>query len=103
MNDRLSLSIFTLEVDGRPTLAFEVKRYCEAEAISGNKGLRAKLNTLKSGGFPLCGDNAALDVRLARPAEAAIYRQAADASRSTGDFMLVYLVELDGPENPNRN
>jgi hypothetical protein len=56
MSDRLSLSIFTIEVDGKPRLAFEAKRYSEA-------------------------------------------RQAADASQSNDDdLLLVYLVELDGPE-----
>jgi hypothetical protein len=103
MNDRLSLSIFTIEVDGKPTLAFEAKRYSEAEAISGDEGLRAKLSLLKSGDVPVCGDNAVLDVRLARPDETALYRQAADASPSTDNLMLVYLVELDAPEDPNGN
>jgi hypothetical protein len=97
MNDRLSFSIFTIEVDGKPTLAFDAKRYSEAEAICGDEGLRAKLSLLKSGDVPLCGDNAILDVRLAHPDEAALYRQAAGASQSTDDLMLVYLVELDGP------
>jgi hypothetical protein len=42
-------------------------------------------------------------VRLARPDETALYRQAADASPSTDNLMLVYLVELDAPEDPNGN
>jgi hypothetical protein len=99
MTDRLSLSTFTIEVDGKPTLAFEAKRYSEAEAICRDEGLRAKLSLLKSGGAPVCDDNAILDVRLAHPDEAALYKQAASASQSTDDLMLVYLVELDGPEN----
>jgi hypothetical protein len=99
MNDRLSLSIFTLEVDGKPTLAFEAKRYSEAEAICGDEELRAKLRLLKSGDIPICGDNAVLAVRLAHPDEAAFYRQAVGASRSTDDLRLVYLVQLDGPED----
>jgi hypothetical protein len=103
MSDRLSRSIFTIEVDGKPTLAFEAKRYSEAEAISGDEGLRAKLSSLKSGDVPVCGDNAVLDVRLARPDETALYRQAADASQPTNELMLVYLVELDEPEGRNRN
>lgn len=98
MSDRLSLSIFTIEVDGKPTLAFEAKRYSEAEAICGDEGLLARLRLLKSGGVPICGDNALLKVRLARPDEAAYYRQAAEASQSD-DLLLVYLVELDGPED----
>jgi hypothetical protein len=36
MSDRLSFSIFTIEVDGKPTLAFE----------AGDEGLRAKLSLL---------------------------------------------------------
>jgi hypothetical protein len=36
MSDRLSFSIFTIEVDGKPTLAFGAKRYSEAEAICGD-------------------------------------------------------------------
>jgi hypothetical protein len=76
MNDRLSLSTFTIEVDGKPTLAFEAKRYSEAEAICGDKQLRTKLSSLKAGGVPLSGGNAVLDVRLASD-EAALYKQAA--------------------------
>ena len=97
MNDRFSLSIFTIEVDGIPTIAFEAKRYSEAETICGDEGLRAKLSLLTSGKVPVCGDNAILDVRLAHPDEAALFRQAAGASESTDDLMLTYLVELDGP------
>jgi hypothetical protein len=57
--------------------------------------LRAKLRLLRTGGVPVCGDNSVLDVRLARPNEAALYRKTADASQSPDDLMLVYLVELD--------
>ena len=99
MSDRLSLSIFTVEVDGKATLAFEAKRYSEAEAICGNEGLRAKLTLLKSGDVPICGGNALLDVRLAHPDEAAFYKQAIGASQSTSDLMLVYLVEVDGQDD----
>jgi hypothetical protein len=99
MSDRLSPSIFTIEVDGKPTLAFEAKRYSEAEAICGDEELRAELSLLKSGDVPLCDDKALLEVRLARPDEAAFYRQAADTSQSNGGLLLVYLVELDGPED----
>src|SRR5258708_25977149 len=100
MSDRLSLSIFTIEVDGKPTLAFEAKRYSEAEAICGGEGLRAKLSLLKSGGVPVCGDNALLEVRLAHPDEAAFNKQAAGASQSTAHLKLIFLVELDRPEDP---
>ena len=93
---RFSLSIFTIEVDGKPTLAFGAKRYSEAEAICGDEQLRTKLGSLKSGDFPLSGENSILDVRLANRDEAALYKQAAAGSQSTDDLLLVYLVELDG-------
>jgi hypothetical protein len=64
MNDRFSLSIFTIEVDGKPTIAFEAKRYSEAEVICRDEGLRAKLSLLKSGEVPVCGDNAILLAEL---------------------------------------
>ena len=95
--DRFSLSIFTIEVDGKPTLAFEAKRYSEAEAICQGEQLRTKLSALESGDFALApGENAILDVRLANRDEAARYKQAAAGSHSTDDLLLVYLVELDG-------
>ena len=99
MSDRLSLSIFTIEVDGKATLAFEAKRYSDAEAICGDEGLRAKLSLLKSGDTPICGDNALLNVRLARPDEAVVFKQAVGASQSTNDPVLVYLVEVDGQDD----
>jgi hypothetical protein len=80
MSDRLSLSIFTIEVDGKATLAFEAKRYSEAESICGDEELRAKLSLLKSGDIPICGGNALLGLRLAHPDEAAFYKQAVGAS-----------------------
>jgi hypothetical protein len=99
MTDRLSISTFTIEVDGRPTLAFKARKYAEAEAICEDEGLRTRLSVLNSGQVPVCGDNATLVVRLAHPDEAVLYRQAAGASSSTDDVMLVYLVALDGPED----
>jgi hypothetical protein len=100
MNDRFSLAIFTIEVDGRPTIAFEAKRYAEAEANCGD-GLRAKLSLQKSGDVPvaatarfwMCGS----PTPMKRPFIDKKDRQAAGASRSTDDLMLTYLVELDGP------
>jgi hypothetical protein len=99
MTDRLSISTFTIEVDGRPTLAFKARKYAEAEAICEDEGLRTRLSLLNSGQIPVCGDHATLVVRLAHPDEAVLYRQAAGASSSSDDVTLVYLVALDGAED----
>jgi hypothetical protein len=98
MTDRLSISTFTIEVDGRPTIAFKARKYAEAEAICEDEALRARLRLLKSGQVPICSDNATIVVRLAHPDEAALYSRTAGASPSTDDVMLVYLVELDDPQ-----
>jgi len=45
--------VFTLEVDGRPTLAFEAIRTREAQQICNESWLRDDLASLKSCGVPL--------------------------------------------------
>jgi hypothetical protein len=95
MNDKLSLSIFTLEADRKPVLAFRCKTYSEAETIGFDERLRAKLSTVKSGGIPLCDDLAILRIRLANPDERNLYEKAVSRSE---DVRIVYLVDLDDPE-----
>jgi hypothetical protein len=75
MNDGLSLSIFTIEVDRRPVVAFACRMHSEAEEICADERVRAKLRLMNSGGKPLCDDFAILRVRLARPDERVIYKK----------------------------
>jgi hypothetical protein len=89
------LSIWTLEVDGRPTLAFEARKYREANELRYQDWLRAELSLQKFNGVPLCGVDSHLRIRLARAAEMVLYRQAAEANNSSDDTKLVYLIELD--------
>jgi hypothetical protein len=96
---RLSLSVFTIEVDRKPILTFEAKLYSEAEAILADERLRATLCSSKSGGIPLCDDHSILRLRLAHPDEAKRYKEA--ASPPTDDLKLVYLVELN-PSSEDR-
>jgi hypothetical protein len=95
MNSRLSLSMFTVEIDGKPTLALEAKKHSEAENICEQPELRTGLTTLKSNGVPLCEENSLFRVRLAHPAEAAIYRQSIEATKSLGGLKVVYLLDVD--------
>jgi hypothetical protein len=89
------ISIWTLDVDGRPTWAFEAKRYREANELCHQYWLRVELGPQKLNGFPLCGIDSRLRIRLARPAEMVLYRQAVEANNSSDDTMLVYLIESD--------
>jgi hypothetical protein len=93
---QLSLSVFTIEVDGKPVLTFEARLYSEAEAIVADERLRTTLCASKSGGVPLCDEHSILRLRLAHSGEAKRYKDA--ASSLTDDLKLVYLLELDPPE-----
>jgi hypothetical protein len=87
--------VFTLEVDGRPTLAFEASRTREAQQICKESWLWADLILLRSGGVPLCTDQSKLSVRPATAEETMTFEQAADVANSSDDMVLAYLIELD--------
>ena len=75
-------SIWTLEIDGKPTLAFEAKKYREADEICHQEWLRVELGQRKINDVPLCSADSHLRIRLARPAEMLLYRQAVNQHRS---------------------
>ena len=90
--------IFTIEIDGKPTLAFEARQLPEAAELSREEWLRADLNTLSSNGVPLCGIDSKLKARTANEAEREIYREAVKEAKASDEIVLAYLVELDGTE-----
>ena len=100
MTAHLHPSIWTLEVDGKPTLAFEAKKYREANELCHEDWLRVELGLQKLNDVPLCRADSELRIRLAQPAEMILFRQAAEANNSSDD-MLVYLIEVDdvGPSD----
>ena len=94
MNDAFS-RVFTLEVDGRPALAFEASRTGEAQEICKGAWLRDDLIVLSSGGVSICGDRSKLSVRPAFDEEVVIYQQAAEVAKPSDDLVLAFLIELD--------
>ena len=94
IDDKLSLSVFTIEVDRMPVIAFPARKYSDAEAICANNRIRPKLSATQSGGKPLCDDLAILRVRLANSDEKNRYREQTSA-RSADAGLPVYLVDLD--------
>jgi hypothetical protein len=88
--------VFTIEVDGKPTVAFEAKSLREASELCRAEWLRADLSALKSGGSPLCNSIAKLKVRVASEAERQVYRSAEQVVQASDDLVLAYLVDLDG-------
>ena len=94
MSETLSLSIFTIEADRKPVLAFAAKKYEEAETFFRDERVRTKLRSVSSGGIPLCDDLSILRIRLANADERARYREKLTAS-SIGDHAAVFLVDVD--------
>ena len=96
MDHGFTASIFTIEINGRPTLALQAKRHADAERLCEHGRLRTKLNTITSHGTPLCDASATMKVRLANAEEAVLYRQTTQSTEPSSDTNAVYLVDLDG-------
>ena len=96
MDHHFTFSIFTIEINGRPTLALQAKRHKDAERLCEQDRLRTELSTITSGGAPLCDAGATMKVRLATAEEAVLYRQATQSTEPSSDTAVVYLVDLDG-------
>jgi hypothetical protein len=94
LNDAFS-RVFTLEIDGRPTMAFEASRTRESQEICKEAWLRDDLIVLSSGGVPICGDRSKLSVRPATDEEVVIYEQAVEVAKPSDDMVLAFLIELD--------
>ena len=95
MGRDFSFSVFTVEINGTPTVALQAKRHHEAERFCEQDRLRADLSTFKSHGVPLCNAKADMRVRLATLTEADLYRKATKSNPPSDEFTVVYLVDLD--------
>jgi hypothetical protein len=87
--------IFALDVDGKPTLAFEARNWIEAQELCREPWLRADLSSQNSNGIPLCDAHSKLSTRRASAEEAALFGQARGAAEPSDELVLAYLVELD--------
>ena len=101
MSVKLSLSIFTIEADRKPVLAFAAKKYRDAEAFLIDKRVRTKLGSVQSGGVPLCDDYSILRLRLAHPDERTLYHEQTSSRSSVGNLAAVFLVDVDETERSN--
>ena len=97
MDHRFTFSIFTIEIDDRPTLALQAKRHKDAERLCEHGQLRTKLSKITSHGTPLCHARATMKLRLATAEEAALYRRATRSTEPSSDTHVVYFLDdLDG-------
>jgi hypothetical protein len=91
-------SVFTIEIDGTPTLTFEAQNLGEAHELCHEEWLKSDLAEAKSDGAPLWDGKAKLRARIALPDERAVFAEANNKGQPSDGLMLVYLVELDGVE-----
>ena len=96
MDHRFTFSVFTIEINGRPTLALQAKKHQDAERLYEDGRLCTKLSTITSHGTPLCDASATMKLRLATAEEAVLYRRATQSTEPSSDAHVVYLVDLDG-------
>ena len=95
MSETLSLSIFTIEADRKPVLAFAAKKYQEVEAFCTDERVLTKLRSVRSGGIPVCNDHSILRVRLAKSDERARYHEQTTSRSSLENLAAVFLVDKD--------
>lgn len=88
--------IFTIEIDGRPTIAFEAKNLREAMELCHAHWVRDDMMALSSGGVPLCTPISKLKARIAQAPERERYQTAEHVVQASEDLVLAYLVPLDG-------
>ena len=91
-----SLAVFVLDIDGRPTLAFEADDVAEAQEICGASELRADLAALTSDGVPLCAPHSTFSLRQAVREEIATFRHAVARAPASDQPTMTFLVKIDG-------
>jgi hypothetical protein len=94
--------VFTVEVDGRPILAFEASGTRRAQQLCKETWLNDDLTMLKSGGVSLRTANSELSVRPATTEEAIVFVRVAGTTKPNDDLTLAYLVNLDGGHEDDR-
>jgi hypothetical protein len=92
----LPLQIFTLEIDGKPTLAFEAAELAEAIEICRDTDLRSDLRALTSDGIPICAEDATLGPRPATLDEIAAFNHAVARAPASDEPTMAFLVKIDG-------
>jgi hypothetical protein len=91
-----SPQIFTLEIDGKPTLVFEAMGITEACEICLDADLRSDLRALTSNGISICTEGATLSPRPARQEEIAAFKHAVEAAPASDEPTMAFLVRIDG-------
>jgi hypothetical protein len=91
-----SLQVFVLDIDRKPTLAFEANGLAAAREICRDADLRADLAALTSDGIPVCGPDSTLGLRAATQEEIAAFRHAVERAPASDQPTMTFLIKIDG-------
>jgi hypothetical protein len=91
----LPRKIFTLEIDGKPTLALEAHDIGFARGICALSDFRLDLSEITSGGVTVCPANSEFKLRLATKKEVAAFNRAIALAPREDDFTFVFLIAVD--------
>ena len=91
-----SLQVFALDIDRRPTLAFEATGLAEAHEICRDADLRTDLSALTSDGVPVFGPSSTLSPRMAAQEEIAAFRHAVERAPASDQPTMTFLIKIDG-------
>lgn len=87
-------TVFVLEIDGQPILAFRAATFRQARELGKEDWLQEDLKRMTFGHKPLWDGKSPIRVRRAEPAEE-VYYVDAKTENAAGDLPLVYLVQRD--------
>ncbi|PSO26028.1 hypothetical protein C7G41_29080 [Bradyrhizobium sp. MOS002] len=87
--------IFTMEIDGKPVIAFGAENFAEARELCREQWLKDDLAGLTSGGVWIYKEGAKLQVRRATVREVEMYGDAERSVEAADALMIAYLVDLD--------
>jgi hypothetical protein len=88
--------VFTVDVNGEPTLVFEASGFAEACEICLDTELKSDLSALTSAGVPICAKDAILNPRKAAPNEIAAFRRAVSLAPASDEPTMAFLIKIDG-------
>jgi hypothetical protein len=94
MTPTLFPSVFTIEIDGTPTVMFEAKSLREASEICNAPWPPDDFTSAPSNGAPLWDGKAPLGARMGYADEIATFGNAFKNAQPSDGMLMVYLVEL---------
>jgi hypothetical protein len=88
--------IFTLEINGKPTLVFGAMGHAEVCEICLDADFRSDLSAHTSDGIPICAENATLSARPAVQEEIAAFKRAVKLAPDSDEPTMAFLIKIDG-------